>query len=124
MMDVFTDIRKQEANAVAMIRNDIAAVDNEIALQARARVLEHAPGWQHYQHALQGLLDRATTDLVTTTRGNDYLRWQQGRVQALRDVLTILRGGDQLSEQLMQRRAALAERLQDLLQVAPRQREV
>lgn len=123
-IDAFADIRKQEAEAVAGFRNAIAGIDAELAVVIRARGLENLPGFQQYQQSLQQLLDRATTDLVTTTRSSDYLRWQQGRVQALRDVLTILRGGDLLSEQLTQRRAVLAERLQELLKVTPRQREV
>lgn len=124
MIDVFTDIRKQEAEAVGQLRNSIASIDAELAIYTRARSIESAPGFQQYLQSVQVLLERATTDLVTTTRSNDYLRWQQGRVQALRDILTILRGGDQLLEQLMQRRAVLADNLQQLLRVTPKQREV
>lgn len=119
----FRDIRQQEREAMDAVRKDIGAIDGQIGMAKRAQALRHSPGWQDYVAAVEQAIRRATDELVTTSRSNEYLRQLQGRVQALRDVSTMLTRSDSLLEELAKRRKELEDRLTELSRLMPRQQE-
>jgi hypothetical protein len=87
----------------------------------KAQAIQHAPGWQDFQKCVQDAIDHATNVLIScVNHSNDFMRYQQGRVQALRDVATMLSKGKSLLEELAKRRTFVQDQLTELLKRAPR----
>lgn len=123
MQDIFEDTRIVEARLIRETMSELQSIDAQIVMTNRAQAIQHTPGWQDFMKSVAEALDRAVSDLVNTTKSNEYMRQQQGRVQALRDVATMLTKGKNLLEELAKRRALVQDRLTELLKRAPRQRQ-
>lgn len=121
MPDIFDNIRDQESEILRRKETEISSLNREIDVANKVSLLKSSPGFHDYQLCIQDLLQRATNRLVDMDESTDLLRQQQGRVQALRDILTIFARGENLVAQLAQRREALQAELNDLRRRMPRQ---
>jgi hypothetical protein len=121
MMDPFANINDQERDALNSVIREIQLIDSQTSAISRASSIKNSPGWGEYQKAIEGMLDRATTELVTTPKSNEFMRQQQGRVLALRDILAVMTRGESLVTQLAERRLALQNQLAELQRRMPRQ---
>lgn len=93
--DVFWDIRGQERAEEQALRQRGEALERAINLGKRAQALRHQPGYEDFLKAIQGCLEGVTRQMLNQDLSDSGLRFQQGRAQALRDVLTLLAKADQ-----------------------------
>lgn len=115
----FEDVRVSERRLYDEVHRRMQAIDAEISATQRAQAIQHAPGFADFILSIEALIQRSTTELVTTTKSNEYMRQLQGRVQALRDIATLLTRGKILLEELAKRRQAVQDDLAELQRRAP-----
>lgn len=113
--DYFWSIQERERRELEQLERDMLSIQAQIDVARRVEVLRHAPGFQDFLVAVQGLHALAREKLVgDESYTNEGLREARGRVRGLESVLALLTKptvADQLAQDLAQRKNQLAEAL-------------
>jgi len=100
----FTPVGRQERERKDQLQKKIDQLERAIGLGQRMAVLKNAPGFQPFMQAVQDVLSHAQDEMVACMQGDSMLRILQGRCQAYRSILALMRRTEQniqdLNEQL------------------------
>ena len=110
-MDIFEDVRTQEADFIKTFKSKIDQLQRVIGLADRVISLRGAPGWQEFVDQVEGIRSRTRRDMEQCGDSNSEMRTLQGRCQALGSMLAIMKDAEN-------NRKALAEQVkshQDIL---------
>ncbi len=118
--DPFWDVREQERQEEAALRNHIDQLERSINLGKRALAIKNAPGYQDFLQAIQDVRQGHLNALASTSsqKTNEELRELRGRCHAIADILAILAKTEMAVEQL----AAMASARQNELEEHRRRR--
>lgn len=119
MKDPFWDVRAREKAGADLMRDAKAAMTGKIAIAKRLLSLQHQPGYQDYVQAVEALHQHIVNSLVTFQGDNDMMRVQQGRAQALGEMVVLLTRTEQRTAALEKDLAELQNGSTDLLTGRP-----
>ncbi len=121
MSEIFDNINQQEKEAIVSREKEIASINAQIAVTSRVSLVKTSPGWTDYESSIKEMLQRATNELLNCDSDDARMRQQQGRAQALRDILTLFVRGESMIALLAQRRDFLQNELAQIRQRTPKQ---
>lgn len=121
--NLFWDVREHEAAEERELEKQIDSLSSAIELGRRAMQIRNAPGFQDFLKAVHDLRDVAIRKLARDGKLTDIgMREQRGRVQAIEDVISLLKS-DHMLEQLEVQRVARKNTLTGARQRRPKPRE-
>ncbi len=93
-MDIFDDVRTQEADFIKTFNSKIDELQRVIGLADRIISLRGAPGWQEFVDRVEEIRSRTRRDMEKCGDSNAEIRILQGRCQALGSMLSIMKDAE------------------------------
>lgn len=117
--DDFWDVRKREQEQIAHLQRAIASVSKQLEVLENAEALRSSRGFAEFQASIGHLHDEVVRQMVGCTESNETLRMLQGKAQALRDILTLLKQSSEARKRLAGERERLQNELNEVLRRRP-----
>ena len=105
--DDFWDVKAQERRTQESFHRQIEQLQRVINMGRQTLSLRSQPGFNGFIEALEGLRQAELTKLVASVSSNEEMRVTQGKVQALHDVLAVLKDTEKSIEGLEARLKAV-----------------